>query len=173
MTALLTEKYFHVRTNKLAKGIVFCWFLGLVFGTVLAYFCRTEFSSLMYSAAVQPVSIVGLFVCTVLPFVFLFFAFCNRKHGIICSICFYKSFSHFFCTETIILHFQSAGWLIYCLILLSDVCVLMTILTLSLGYAQNGLKSAGRWLYCSALVLFAVNGIAYCLIYPVIKDIFC
>lgn len=172
MTALLPKKYFHVHTNQLANGIVLCWFLGLAFGSVLAFSCRSEFSSLMCSAVLQPVSIVGLLVCTALPFAFFAFAFCNRKQGMICSVCFYKSFSHFFCAVSLFLQFQSAGWLIYILIMFTDACVLMTMLALSLGYARCGLKSAGRWLYYSALGLFAVSGITYCLISPVIMSIF-
>ncbi len=173
MIALLPRNYFHVCANRLAKGIVLCWFLGLVSGTVLSILHRSEFSSLMCSAVLQPVSIVGLFVCTVFPFVLFAFAFCNRKRWMIYSICFYKSFSHFFCAVAIILRFRSAGWLVYLLIMFTDACVLMTMLTLSLLFAQDQIRSAGRWLYCSAMILFAACGIVYCWISPILLDIFC
>ena len=130
MTTDLTRKYFHVRTNQLAKVVVLCWFAGLIFGTVLAYFYRSVFSSLMCIAVMQPVSIVGLLVCTVFPFALFVFAYCNRKHWIVCFLCFYKSFSHFFCAAIIMLQYQSAGWLAYILIMFADTCVLLTILML-------------------------------------------
>lgn len=172
MNALLTQKVFCVHTNRLAKGIVLCWAAGLVVGVMLTFRYHSVYSSLMYSAVLQPVSIVGLLVSTVFPFALFAFAISNRKQWIICSICFYKSFSHFFCAMAIYLHFFSAGWLIYLLILLPDVCMLLTMFFWSFKYAYVQMKPTGSMLYGSVMVLLAVNGIVYSWISPILLDIF-
>ena len=172
MNALLAQKVFHVHTNRLAKVITMCWFAGLVLGAILAFSYRSVFSSLMCCAVVQPVSIVNLLVSTIFPFALFAFAICNRKQWIICSICFYKSFSHFFCAIAIYLQFHTVGWLIYLLILFPDVCMLLLMFFLSFKYVQEQMKSTGSLLYGSAMVLLAVNGIVYSWISPILLDIF-
>ena len=160
MNTFLTQRFFHVCTDRLAKGILLCWGAGLVSGVVLAFCNRSVFSSLMCSAVLQPGSIVGLLVSTVFPFALFAFAFCNRNKWIISSICFYKSFSHFFCAAAINL------------LMFPDICMLMTMFFWSFKYEQGQMKSAGTWLYSNVIVLIAINLFLYSWISPILLDIF-
>lgn len=172
MTTLFFKKSFQLCMRQLATGIVLCWLFGFLSGVTLAYRCRTEYASLMCSAAPQPVSIVGLIVCALLPLALLAFAIYNRKRWMIYSICFYKSFSHFFCASAIFMQFRSAGWLVYLLMMFADTCVLVDIFLLSLLFVKNQLRCIERYMYCGAMFMLAVCGIVYCWISPLVLDIF-
>ena len=169
---IVSQKPVHACNNQLVNRIFFVWFLGFAFGTLFAVLFRSLFSALMCSAVLQPVSIVGLAVSTVLPLFLLALAFYNHKRWILYFVCFYKAFSHFFCAASIYVRYQSAGWIVYFLVMFSDFFTLLFILVLSLIYAMNQLRTAGVCLHCSVIILLMVCGVAYFWISPLLIDIF-
>ena len=170
MVAFLPESNFHLRSKLFLNGTVFSWLLGFVFGAILALSLRSHYSLLMCSAVSQPVSIVGLLVCTLFPLVLLALALFYRKHWLLLVVCLYKSLSHYFSAVSIVLHFRSAGWLVYLLFLSMDALVLFTILICALFFENDLL--IGKRLQCSLFAVFFFFGFAYYMISPILLEIF-
>ena len=63
-----------------ALSLIFTWVSGLLLGYL---FCKPCFVSLMRSALLQPVSIVGLFICIFLPLILSYFSILLKKPIII------------------------------------------------------------------------------------------
>ena len=155
-----------------AYGVLFCWFTGFLSGTLFTVSRRSSFLPLMCSAVIQPVSIVGLFICAFFPLLFLAYASAYQKQWLIYFVCFYKSFSHFSVASVIYLRYLSAAWLVYIIIMFSDIFTLMLVFALSINFDANRLRHTEKLLFYGAIILVPICGIDYFWVSPLILDIF-
>lgn len=99
------------------------WFSGLVFGSFLAVSADNSFASLMRAASERRVSIVGLLVVTLLPFLFSAFAVYLSQPRLLLPVAFCKAASVSQVALGIGASYGSAGWLMRFLLMFSDLCV--------------------------------------------------
>ena len=105
-------------------GVSACWFLGYLIGYS---FADSSFLSLMHSALLQPVSIVGLFVCIFLPLLLTWVSVSLNKPVIILTVCLTKAIAFGFSCKLLLLTAGSAAWLYRVLFLFSDSCILIVL----------------------------------------------
>ena len=124
MTDFAYNRIFGVLFRKYRFVLCVCWMLGLCAGSCLGLFFEPYSISMMRSAAVQPVSIVGLCLSALFPLVFTYFSVYLHKPIIIFSVCLFKTLAFAFSGAVIAKCFGNSGWLMQVLLLFSDSCVL-------------------------------------------------
>lgn len=102
--------------------LAFSWLSGLGAGALVFRFADDISVSLMRSAAESPVSIVGLLICTLLPFLFTAFAVYLSLPRLLIPISFCKAFAYAYVSCAVLTAFGTAGWLVRALLLFSDTC---------------------------------------------------
>lgn len=102
-------------------SLAFFWLLGLVLGAFVPLFAGESILSLMRSAASTPVSIVSLLSTALLPFLCSAIAISASAPALLLCICFLKAFCFSAVSVLVFYAFGSAGWLVRCLILFSDI----------------------------------------------------
>ena len=91
--------------------LAFVWFSGLLSGFFFFHKTIPSFLSLMRGSDFSSVSIVGLIMSSLLPFLICGFSAFHFRPILFYSVCFLKAFSYVFISG-VILHQCSAGWLI-------------------------------------------------------------
>ena len=136
--------------------LVLFWFTGLILGIALSRLYGPYLSSLMYSAILQPISIVGLLICIYFPFLISAFAISTGRLFAIYCFCFLKALSFGFTASGISMCWGSAGWLIRSLFMFSDKCFLVVLFWFWLqnicGNRQKNLSSLGICYFLSAVI---------------------
>lgn len=96
------------------------WCIGLLTGIFFVEEISYNLFPLMRSAVSSRMSIVGLFLALIIPF--LLSAFCiHFFHPLLTLIiCFFKAYLFSVCAYGIVLSFANAGWLLRFLLLFSD-----------------------------------------------------
>ena len=143
-----------------------CWLTGLLFGLLFAPYAGEIYVSLMRSAPLCSVSIVGLIAVVLVPFLLSAFAVHCKKAGLLLFLCFCKAFMHALCAGGISLAFGNADWLVRFLLLFSDCCTLPLFCWFCfrcLCYGEQYLRQ--DFLFCLA-VLIAVCGFDYMVVSP-------
>lgn len=97
---------------------------GAVLGVTVAYTSESSFCSLMRTAASSPVSIVGLMLVTLFPFLITAIAFYLSKPYLLLVISFFESFTYALSMCSVYIAFLQAGWLVCMLLLFSDTMVI-------------------------------------------------
>ena len=122
MTDFAYNRIFGVLLRKYRFVLCACWLLGLCAGSYLGLFFEPYSISMMRSAAVQPVSIVGLCLSALFPLVFTYFSVYLHKPIIIFSVCLFKAVAFGFSGAVIVKCFGNSGWLMQALLLFSEYC---------------------------------------------------
>lgn len=145
----------------------FCilWIGALLLGTLSGAAASNSFLLLMRIAPTSYVSIAGLAVTLLLPFLFIALAiYMNRPHWLY-PICFCKVFGLAFSGYGVAAAYGSAGWLVRFLFLFSDIYTTPILCYLTLRHIhtrQAGWKkdigiSAGIFLLAGALDLWFIS----------------
>ena len=100
------------------------WLAGLIAGTLLAASSSTHYFLLMRMAPMSHVSIVGLTVTVLLPFLCSAFAVYKDRPWMLYAICFTKVFIFAVCGFGITAAYGNAGWLVRSLFQFSDICTI-------------------------------------------------
>ena len=119
------------------------WLAGLISGTLLAALSGNHYFLLMRVAASSHVSIVGLTVTVLLPFLCAAFAVYTDRPWMLYAVCFTKVFTFAFCGFGITAAYGSAGWLVRALLQFSDICTVPVLCWFSLRHLsgrKNGWK---------------------------------
>lgn len=149
--------------------LVLSWFLGILLG---CFFAEPFSVSLMRSAVLQPVSIVGVFVCIFLPLIFSFVSFYANKPIIILIVCFLKAVAYGFSCLLVYRTYDSAAWLIQVLFLFSDSCFMIVLFVVwfrrFLGVGSPGVSEL--WM-CTAIGIFLASA-DYFVISPILEGLF-
>ena len=109
------------RRNRNCILLAFCWMSGLVSGFLFYTFNQHMLSSLMRRVIFAPVSIVGLLLSFLLPFLFSAFAVIIHTPIWIFPIAGYKAFSFAAISIGFVDSMGSAGWLHWILLLAGDI----------------------------------------------------
>ena len=144
-----------------ALSLIFTWVSGLLLGYL---FCKPCFVSLMRSALLQPVSIVGLFICIFLPLILSYFSILLKKPIIILVVCFIKSIAYGFSYGLLALLYSEASWLLRSLFLFSDSCMLLILVTLWLNLYSADRKRIYRAFRLATAVAGFVAILDYCVV---------
>ena len=151
--------------------LAFSWVLGLGFGGLVFRSCGETAVSLMRLALYEQVSIVGLLLSSLLPFLFSAFAVYLHCPGLLLVICFFRAFlySYFLCS--LFGAFGPSGWLLRWLFLFTDSCAA----ALLYGYAQGHITgysgfSPGRFALFS-LCVGLLTGVDYKIILPILGQL--
>ena len=100
------------------------WTLGLLLGTLFALGLDPSFLSLMRRFFTLPMSIVIRLILAVLPFLICTYALMLRRQEIVLAVLFCKAFSFSVLAVSVLLIFGSAGWLVFPMLLLSDLLLM-------------------------------------------------
>lgn len=142
------------------------WCCGLLVGIGLASGASEHLVSAMRRAAGIPVTILGLLLMTVFPFLISTFAIFRSDPRLLLVIAFLKAVCFGCCSFGISLAFGSAAWLVRFLLLFSDGCTIPVLYWYWLQHI-SGVRSVSRWELCVLSGFYLLIGsIDYCLISP-------
>jgi len=120
------------------------WIVGLLFGMVWAAGAGDSLSLTMRGVNDFPVSIPGLLLVTVLPFLITAAAVYFSLPWLLSMLVFGKAVSFGFCAWWITAAFGTASWLIRILMMFTDLCVLPLLMWLWLRHGDLSDKSMAR-----------------------------
>lgn len=150
-------------------ALIFSWLSGLLIGCCL---CKLYSFSLMRSALLQPVSIVGLFVCIFLPLILSYFSFAANKPIFITIVCFLKAVAFGFSCALVSQTFDAASWLIQILFLFSDSCFLLVLFVLWLRrFLIADAHGVGDILVCAVFGILIASA-DYFVVSPILEGLF-
>ena len=102
-------------------ALAFVWFIGLVFG-FLFYWKTSLFSvSLMRGCSFSSVSIVGLVLSSLFPFLFSAFAVIAFRPLALYSVCFFKAFFYALISTALLSCGSGGNWLIHCFVMFPEI----------------------------------------------------
>ena len=101
--------------------LFFVGLIGLALGTLLAAHADSSVYLLMRQAANSPVSIVMSFASQLLPFLIAAYAASISRLWLLNAVCGCRLFSFAYTGALIWIAFGTAGWLVRCLFLFSDI----------------------------------------------------
>ncbi len=145
--------------------LLLSWILGLALGIGSCLLAAPSFFSVMRSAILAPVSIVGLLVVFGLPFLLTALAaFCSRT-GFLIPLAFCKAFCFGFVSCGLEFALPGAGWLLRLLVLLPDLLIQPVLLWLWLRCMDPDgcFWKDGCWY---ALACLALGILEQCLVSP-------
>lgn len=109
--------------------LAFVWFAGLLFGSFFYHLSEPSFLFLMRGISFDSVSIVGLFLSGLFPFLFSAYAVVDSKPVLVFIVCFLKAF--FFTLISLMLNFGfcDGGWLVQRLIMFHEILTIPVLYT--------------------------------------------
>ena len=111
----------HLQLSRSQWLLFVFWISGLVLGTCFATAASKHYLLMMRMAPQSHVTIVGLAVTVLLPFLSSAFAVYKDRLWLVYPICFAKVFAFASCGYGITAAFGSAGWLVRLLLQFSDI----------------------------------------------------
>lgn len=150
----LKLQIFRQRTCKAL--LCFCWILGMVLGAVFSAGADSTFLLLMRRTDFS-VSIVGLLLVAMLPFLFTAYAVFLSNRFLIIIFAFLKAFSFSYCLFGLSVVFGNGFWLAWIILMFSDLGTLPVLMWLwihCLGPSERSLRT--KFICClsvSALVV--------------------
>lgn len=123
---------------------------GFCIGLILFVRFRDAAAPLMRQGCAGPVSIVGLWLSSLLPFFLV-----SLTHRLIYAVCFCKSCLFCFCACTVGYGFGSGGWLVQGLVFLPDLLILPALFWYCLGLLHgDGASRVWIWVgYVTVVVM--------------------
>ena len=149
--------------------LLFVWLVGLCVGYLL---CDPSCFLLMRSAVVQPVSIVGLFICIFLPLILSYYSILFEKPVCILIVCFIKSVAFAFPCALIACAFDTSSWLIRFLFLFSDNLFLLFLTMFWLKSTYDVKASHQRSFQFCALFGVLIGATDYLFVSPLLERLF-
>lgn len=138
--------------------LCFCWILGMVLGAVFSAGADSSFLLLMRRTNFS-VSIVGLLLVAMLPFLFTAYAVFLSNRFLIIVFAFLKAFAFSYCLFGLSTVYEEGSWLAWILLMFSDLGTLPVLMWLWIrcfGSSERSLRT--RFVCClsvSALVVMA------------------
>lgn len=142
------------------------WCVGLLIGVRVGTQAGDTLFSLMRTAAGSRVSIVGLLVVTVLPFLFSAAAVFFSKPWLMLPVLFFKGLSFGACAYGVCGAFGDAGWLIRLLLLFSDGFMIPVLFWFCLRHMGGQRWAVKKDLAVCATAALIVGSLDYCFISP-------
>lgn len=149
--------------------LILSWLCGLLLGYSLY---EPLFFPLMRSLFLQPVSIVGLVICILLPLVLTAIFYLIEKPIFISIVCFIKAAAFGFSCSVISREFASASWLVQFLFLFSDCCFLTILMSLWLSCSDSPKRKRLKAFRIAAVFGIFIALIDYLLVSPLLERLF-
>lgn len=158
MTGSLFDRYPDaLRKNAAPALLSLIWLSGLFIGSRFAERSGSDFVSLMRAAPSAGVSIVGLLPVLFLPFLFAAFAVFLLQRWLLYPICFCKAYAFGFVATSVAISYGSAGLLVCCLLLFSDICLMPLLVWLCLRHIRRSTNYLRRDLVICSVCIVAVG----------------
>lgn len=144
--------------NSVLLHLALCAVFGAIFGALFTATADPYYLLMMRSAASSPVSIVGLMVVALMPFLICLLAVSLTKPLLIYPICFCRIFLYSAGAQAIHLSFGSAGWLMGFLVQFSDFCLIPVLFFFAFRILAGKRRSFPRdaWICLGISVLIIV-----------------
>ena len=146
--------------------LAFSWVFGLSIGLFLVFRLQGDFTSLMRAAVLSRVSIVGLLVILLFPFVSSFVAASFSRPALLFLCAAGKGLCFSFCIYLIMAEFPTTGWLLCRLLLFSDFAVLVPLFLFWIRHLSSSKQSRKRDSLLYLIVALAAGVVDYCIISP-------
>lgn len=146
--------------------LAFSWVCGLSFGLFLASRMHGNFSSLMRTALTNRVSIVGLLIILLFPFISSAVAVWFSRTGYLYLLVAGKGICFSFCVYLIMVEFPSSGWLFCRLLLFSELCILPPLFYLWIKSIEGGKQTIRHSAGFCLLIAVVAGVLDYFLISP-------
>lgn len=158
------SSFFGRRNTKITLIFIF-WLAGLL--SALLILRRTSLP-LMYPLRVERISIVGMIVSLILPFILSYILLNKGYFYLVLPIIFLKALGYMFCFCCISNNFGAAGWLVRLLLLFSDTIAVLLLLHSCYQYVTGNRNSLFRYFQIAILVLIICGCLDYYIISPFI-----
>lgn len=139
---------------------------GAVLGVIVSFSSEPYISLMMRMAASSRVSIFGLMLSAIIPFLVTVVAYCFSKPSLFFPISFFKAFSYTLAMCSVRTAFFQAGWLVCMLLLFSDTAAILLLYWYWIrnihGFRDSALT---EMLFCIAVTLI-VAVIDYIWVFP-------
>ena len=142
------------------------WCLGLLAGIFLVSRASESVIALMRLAGKSRVSIVGLLLGNLLPFLLSFAAISSSMPRLVYAVCFFRSALYGFCAFGVGLGYGSAGWLVQALLLFSDVLTMPALFWFWIRHIGGRRRSRNRDFLLCVIYAVAVWAADFCLVAP-------
>lgn len=152
--------------------LAFFWCIGLFCGIFIFFTAGDPTVSLMRLAVHSPASIVNLLLCELLPFLLSALAVFWGAYRLLYGCAFFRAVLFSFFSLGVFTAFGSAGWLLYLLLMFSDIvlCVLLYLFWLRCIDRKEGFRGAQAVAYLAGVLL--TGSVNMTLIEPLIGRIF-
>ena len=150
-------------------SLLIVWLLGLAVGYSLF---EPSYLSLMRSALLQPVSIVGLFVSIFLPLIFSVSFILFEKPILLLIVCFIKAVAYGFSCTLIAQSFQVGSWLMRFLLLFSDSFFLLIMITVCLNGIFDKERLHSKTIIICTLLCVLITGSDYIVVSHILERLF-
>ena len=144
-------------------------FLGAVLGVAVSYSSEPYFFLMMRKAASSHVSIFGLMLSAMIPFLITAAAYCFSKPFLLLPISFFKAFTYTLAMCTVRIAFLQAGWLMCMLLLFSDTANIVVLYWYWIRNIHGFRNSALTEMLCCIAVTLIVAVIDYIWLFPLLK----
>ena len=167
LTKVYINEHSQINWRKFCKlFLALSWHFGLLCGVLITDKCDPDLLSLMRSAVLSRVSIVGLLAVTFLPFLLSAFAVIFSSPWLMIPISFLKAFSFGYCASAVSTSFGSAGWLVRWLLLFSACCSVPVLYWFWLRHISGSQKSLWMDLVLCAVIVLLIGCLDYRVISP-------
>ena len=147
-------------------GFLCFWIVGILAGTLAAAGTDDSVLSLMRRAAMCRVSIVGLFLTAVLPFLIAAYAVSIHKDPLLFVFCALRGFGFGYCAWLIVRAFGPAAWLVQPMLQFSDNILMAVYCFFGLWFCSGRGGNLKRWLIACILLTAAVTVFDYLAVSP-------
>lgn len=107
--------------------LISTWVVGSIVGFLIYNQAGSNYSSLMHGASISAVSIVGLLLSILLPFLLTAFAVFFSCPAIVYFVCLLKAISYGLCSLSVYGLYGRAGWLAQLLIMFTENCTTLSL----------------------------------------------
>lgn len=151
--------------------LAFTWCFGILNGIGSYIYAGDSFVSLMRMAADRDVSIVNLLISSILPLLFSAFAVYLHSPQLLAVLCFLKAWLFGFVSCGVLASFGSAGWLVWLMMMFSDIFCLVPLWWYWIFQCQLMNRVHGARLAACIAVVFLIVCLDHSLISPLLVDL--
>ncbi len=168
-----TPSFFSQYWKKFGTAVLLIfWVFGSVLGVLFVMSGNTVYPTVIRNAVLQPQSLSGILVAALLPFLIGTLAVSCSEFWVLPVLGGIKAFAFSYVTFTVSVIFGQSSWLIYVLLLFSDMLLVPVFCVFCLRYVSGDQVLLRREVYIWFLVAILVGCLDYCFISPFLVSLF-
>ncbi len=152
------------------RWLLLCCAAGLLTGTCFSAPSDPVLISMMRRAAVSPVSIVMLTVCSILPFLIAAYAVVIDRYIPLFLIAALRCFGYSYCAAAAKLGFGTAGWLVQPMLQFTDTLGLLLLILLCIRWCSGRTERVRRDTALSVIIVAAAAVVDFALVSPFLAE---